>query len=97
MVGDLIRSEVIPGNEAIVEHNFQETRARVELEPATIAWFAFRVGLSTFGVFDVFHNEGGRQAHLVPGTERLEKISELFVENSLVMEKVDVLTAKLPR
>jgi hypothetical protein len=36
----------------------------VEAEPATTAWFAVRLGPSTFGIFDVFPDEAGRQAHL---------------------------------
>ena len=36
----------------------------VQNEPATTAWFALRLGASTFGIFDVFPDEAGRQAHL---------------------------------
>jgi hypothetical protein len=33
-------------------------------EPATIAWFAIRLGPSEFGIFDAFPDDAGRQAHL---------------------------------
>jgi len=33
-------------------------------EPATTAWFGIRLGPNTFGIFDAFPNEEGRQAHL---------------------------------
>ena len=33
-------------------------------EPATTVWFAFRIGPSTFGVFDAFSDDAGRQAYL---------------------------------
>src|SRR5260370_831903 len=95
-VADLIRSEVKPGNEAIVEHSLQENLSRVKLEPATIAWFAFRIGSSTFGTFAVFSDEQGRLAHLSAGTARLREKASDLVEASLVIEKVDVLAAKLP-
>jgi len=33
-------------------------------EPATTTWFALRLGPSTFGIFDAFPDDSGRQAHL---------------------------------
>ena len=33
-------------------------------EPATTAWFAIELGPSTYGIFDVFPDDGGRDAHL---------------------------------
>ncbi len=96
-VADLIRSEVKPGNEAIVEHSLQENLSRVKLEPATIAWFAFRIGSSTFGTFAVFSDEQGRLAHFSDETlARMEK-ANAFLAQLRIMEKVDILAAKLPQ
>jgi hypothetical protein len=36
----------------------------VNEEPATTAWFGIGLGPSTFGIFDAFPDESGRQAHL---------------------------------
>ena len=36
----------------------------VNQEPATVAWFAIRLGPSEFGIFDAFLDDAGRQAHL---------------------------------
>lgn len=36
----------------------------VATEPATKTWYAFRVNESTFGIFDTFETEEGRQTHL---------------------------------
>ena len=33
-------------------------------EPDTKTWYAFRVSENTFGIFDTFETEEGRQAHL---------------------------------
>jgi quinol monooxygenase YgiN len=96
-VGLLTRFKAKAGKEAEVEHILKAALSAIQEEPATIAWFAIRLGPSIFGVFDVFPDEEGRLAHLVPGTAQLESISELFVEHSLVIEKIDVLTAKLPK
>lgn len=69
----------------------------VEEEPATTAWVGIRFGPSTFGIFDVFPNEEGRQAHLAGkvATALKQRGDELFAEPPSI-EKVDVLAAKLP-
>jgi quinol monooxygenase YgiN len=36
----------------------------VQAEPGTTAWFAIKMGPSTFGIFDAFPDEAGREAHL---------------------------------
>jgi quinol monooxygenase YgiN len=66
-------------------------------EPATIAWFAIRLGPSTFGIFDAFPDEAGRQAHLSGrvAAALMAKASELLAQPP-VIEKVEVLAAKLP-
>lgn len=33
-------------------------------ESQTIAWYAFQIDDTTFGIFDTFESEGGRNAHL---------------------------------
>jgi quinol monooxygenase YgiN len=71
---------------------------RVQAEPATIAWFAIRLGPSTFGIFDAFPDDAGRQAHLsgCVAAALMAKASELLAQPP-VIEQVDVLAAKLPR
>ena len=70
--------------------------ALVNQEPGTTAWFAIRLGPSTFGIFDVFQDEKGRQAHLSGEVAKalMAKASELFAKPPAI-EKVDVLAAKL--
>jgi quinol monooxygenase YgiN len=55
------------------------------------------MGQSTFGIFDAFPNESGRQAHLSGkvAAALMEKASDLLAQ-APVIEKVDVLAAKLP-
>ena len=69
----------------------------VNEEPATTAWFGIRLGPSTFGIFDAFPDEAGRQAHLSGkvAAALMEKAGELFSEPPSI-ENVDVLAAKLP-
>ncbi len=93
----LVRLEAKPGKETDVESFLRGGLSIVEEEPATTAWFAIRMGPSTFGIFDAFPDEKGRQAHLSGKVAAAlkEKASELFSEPP-VIEKVEVLAAKLP-
>ena len=93
----LIRIEAKPGREADVESFLQAGLAWVEEELATTAWFGVRMGPSTFGIFDAFPDEAGREAHLSGrvAAALTAKAAELFA-NPPVIEKLDVLAAKLP-
>ncbi len=92
-----VRLEAKPGKETDVENFLHGGLSIVEEEPTTIAWFAIRLGPSTFGIFDAFPDESGRQAHLSGqvAAALTEKASELFAQPPSI-EKVDVLAAKLP-
>ncbi len=63
-VGLLVQFEALSGKEDEVERFLAGALPMVEDEPATTAWFAIRLGPSTFGIFDVFPDESGRDAHL---------------------------------
>jgi|SRR4051812_4509389 quinol monooxygenase YgiN len=92
-----VHLEAKPGREHDVESFLKGGLPIVQEEPATVAWFALRLGPSTFGIFDAFPDEDGRQAHLSGrvATALMERSSELFVTPPSI-EKVDVLAAKLP-
>ena len=93
----LVRLEAKPGKEAEVEQFLRGGLAVVQGEPATTAWFGIRLGPSTFGIFDAFPDESGRQAHLSGrvAAALMAKAPELLAEAPSI-EKVDVLAAKLP-
>ena len=93
----LVRLEAKPGKEADVESFLRGGLSVVQGEPSTTAWFAIRIGPSTFGIFDAFPDEAGRQAHLSGRVAAvlMAKASELLAKEP-VIEKVDVLAAKLP-
>ena len=96
-VGLYVRLEAKPGKEAEVETFLRGGLAIVQQEPATTAWFALRLGPSTFGIFDAFPDDAGRQAHLSGrvAAALMAKASELLAKPPAI-EKVDVLAAKLP-
>jgi quinol monooxygenase YgiN len=92
-----VRLEAKPGKEAEVEEFLKRGLSIVQEEPATIAWFAIRLGPSTFGIFDAFPDEAGRQAHLSGrvAAALMAKAPELLA-TAPVIERTDVLAAKLP-
>src|SRR2546423_14593438 len=77
-----VRLEAKPGKEAEVESFLNSGLALVQEEPETTAWFAIRMGPSTFGIFDAFPNESGRQTHLdgKVAAALMEKASDLLAQ-----------------
>lgn len=86
------------GREADVERFLRDGLSIVEQEAGTTAWFAVRMRPSTFGIFDAFPDEAGRQAHLAGGVAQALKAQapDLFAEPPSI-GKIDVLAAKLPQ
>ncbi len=92
------RMEAKPGKEEQVAQFLRDGLALVEAEPATTVWFGIRLGPSTFGIFDAFSDEAGRDAHLTGqvAAALMAKAPELFVQSPAI-EKADVLASKMPR
>lgn len=92
-----VRLEARSGKEGDVRRFLLDGLPLVEQEPATTAWFALQLGPSTFGIFDAFADESGRQAHLAGkvAAALMARASDLLASPPSI-EKVDVLAAKLP-
>ena len=93
----LVRLEAKPGKEKDVEQFLKSGLTIVQGEPATITWYATRLGPSTFGIFDTFPDDAGRQAHLsgAVAAALMAKASELLSQPPKI-EQLDVLAAKIP-
>ncbi len=92
-----VRLEAKPGKEDAVEKFLKEALPVVEAERTTPAWFAIRMGPSTFAIFDAFPDEAGRQAHLSGQVAAaLMKNAPELLRESPHIDKADVLAAKLP-
>jgi quinol monooxygenase YgiN len=96
-VGLFVRLEAKEGKEDDVVKFLEAGLALALQETTTPLWFALRLGPSTFGVFDAFAEESGRQAHLNgPIAQALmAKAPELFAQPPAIAH-MDVLGAKLP-
>ncbi len=96
-LGLFVRMESKPGKEMEVENFLRSGLPIVEKEPNTTVWFAIRLGASTFGIFDAFPDETGRQEHLSGKVAEalFAKAPELFSKPPVV-EMFESLAVKLP-
>ena len=91
-----VKLDAKPGKEGDVETFLRSALPLVQEEPATLAWFAIRLGPSSFGIFDAFPDDAGRQADLSGkvAAALMAKAPELLASSPSI-EKVDLLAAKL--
>ncbi len=64
-------------------------------EELTVSWYALKFDDSTFGIFDTFEGEEGRNAHLTGEIAKalMAKADELLAESPKI-EKIDLLAVK---
>lgn len=96
-VGLYVRLEAKPGQENAVAAFLKSALPLVEREPATMTWYAMRLGPTTFGIYDTFPDDQGREAHLAGdvATALMQKAPELLASPPTI-QKIEVLAAKLP-
>jgi len=92
----LARLEAKPGKEQEVADLLTGALSLANAEPATAVWFALKLGPSTFGIFDAFADDAGRQAHLAGpiAAALMAKAPELLAQPPTI-ESVEVLAAKM--
>lgn len=96
-VAILARLQARPGKEADVEAFLKSALPLANDEAQTPVWFALKLGPSTYGIFDAFADEAGREAHLSgPIAAALMKHADELLSEPPTIEKVQVLAAKLP-
>lgn len=91
----LAKLEAKAGKENEVEEFLKAGGSMSLDEPKTITWYAFKLGPTTFGIFDTFEEEEGRQAHLTGDIAKalMQKAPDLFV-SSPDIQKAEVLAVK---
>jgi quinol monooxygenase YgiN len=87
--------EAKPGKEKELENFLTGALPVVQAEPATVTWYAVRMGPGKFGIFDTFADDAGREAHLQGkvAAALMAKASELLVKPPRI-EKIGVMAAK---
>jgi len=86
-----------PGKEKEVEDFLRGALPLAEAEAGTITWYAAKIGPSKYAIFDTFHAEEARKAHLNGRIAKalFEKGKELFTRDPEVLQ-LSVLAAKGP-
>ena len=95
--GLLVRLDAQHGRDDELEGFLRSAQQLVRQEPATSAWFALRFGRSEYGIFDVFPDEQGRQAHLegAVAAQLLGPGRQLLARDPQI-QRLSVLASKLP-
>jgi quinol monooxygenase YgiN len=92
-----VRLEARPGMEKGLAQFLEAGLGMAQQEGTTPVWFALQLSPSTFGVFDAFFDEAGRQAHLNgPIAQALGANTARLLVQAPSIERIDVLGAKLP-
>jgi len=91
----LARLEAKPGKEQELSDFIKSALPLAQAEKDTIRWYALQIGPSTFGIFDTFPDEAGREAHLAGDIAKalMAKAPELLASGP-VIEKVSLLAVK---
>lgn len=85
-----------PGKTAEVEAFLKSALPLAQQEPGTITWYAFSEdGAGSYGIFDTFDTEAGRQAHLDGPIAKalMAKAGELLAEPPAI-HKITLLADK---
>ncbi|GAA1363134.1 putative quinol monooxygenase [Catellatospora chokoriensis] len=96
-IGLIATLHAAPGMEDEVASFLAGALPLVQAEQGTVAWFAFRIDESTFGLVDAFDDEAALQAHLdgdVAGA-LMGRAGELLSKPPEI-RTVQLLAAKLP-
>ncbi len=95
--GLLVRMEAQHGMGGENEDFLRSALPLVRAEPATQAWFALRFGRGEYGIFDVFSDDAGRDAHLSGDVAKalMQRAGELL-DKAPEIGKLDVLAEKVP-
>lgn len=95
--GLLVIIKAKEGKAQEVENFLQVGKSLVGEEPATLSWYAFKINVNTYAIFDTFLDNNGRDAHLNG------KIAAALIENAPVIlegfessaiQKTDILASK---
>jgi len=83
------------GKENDVKNSLSNAVEHAKKENETLTWYSFQIDESTFGIFDTFENEHGREAHLSGEIAKalMASASELLVEDPNI-RKIKIISTK---
>lgn len=84
-----------PGKEAEVEAFLKQGATMAEQEKGTVAWYGFKEFEGSYGVFDTFDDEAGRDAHLNgPIAKALMGVADELFSAPPMIHKIDLIAEK---
>lgn len=93
--GLLATLEAKPGKGDDLAEFLRQGRALAAEEEGTVTWYAFRLSETTYGIFDTFADEDGRQAHLNgPIPEALGQVADDLLAQPPDIRQTDILAVK---
>jgi len=87
--------EAKPGKGDDLAAFLEQGRALAAEEEGTVTWYAFRLSDTTYGIFDTFADEDGRQAHLngqIPVA--LGQVADDLLAQAPDIRQTDILAVK---
>ena len=94
-LGILAVLEAKAGKEREVEQFLKSAVSLAEREQQTVSWYAMKLGPSTFGIFDTFADQKGREAHLTGDIAKalFARADELFAKPPVIQQS-EILAVK---
>lgn len=94
-LGLLARLKAKKGQEQTVNDFIKGAIDLARQEDKTITWYSFKIDDNTFGIFDTFETEAGREAHLNGDIAKaLMANAEALLSEPPVIEKITILSSK---
>ena len=91
----LVRLHARPGKEGEVAEFLKSALPMAQDESGTVRWYALQLDDVTFGIFDTFAGDDGRQAHLDgPIAAALMENADVLLSRPPEIEEVDLLAVK---
>ena len=84
-----------PGKADVLAAFLEQSRELAVQEEGTVSWYAFRLDEATYGIFDTFESEEGRQAHVngeIPAA--LQDVGPDLLAGAAEIKPIDVLAVK---
>jgi quinol monooxygenase YgiN len=96
-VGILATLKAKPGKEGQLAAFIRGALPLAVGEPATVTWYAWQLDAQTFGIFDTFADNSGRQAHMSGqiAAALMANAPDLLAEPPSI-QNIDILAAKIP-
>ena len=94
-LGLLALLEAKPGRGDDLARFLESGRALAVAEESTVTWYAFKISDTSYGIFDTFETEDGRQAHIngeIPNA--LAEVSADLLATDPDIRPIDILAVK---